>query len=39
MFFEQCGHWLYLEEADKFNQLVLDFVSKGFYGVGTKVRV
>ncbi len=39
VFFEDANHWLYLEESDKFNALLLDFVREGFFGVRNKVRL
>jgi pimeloyl-ACP methyl ester carboxylesterase len=36
VFFEQGNHWLYIEEPEKFNQLVVDFAEKGLAGVSSK---
>ncbi len=30
--FERCGHWLYLEQPEHFNELLLDFVRRGNEG-------
>ena len=36
VFFEQGNHFLYIEEPDKFNQLVIDFAEKGLAAVSSK---
>lgn len=33
VYFEQGNHFLYIEEPEKFNQLVIDFVEKGLAAV------
>ena len=39
VYFEEANHWLYIEESDKFNSLLLDFLREGFFGVRNKVRL
>lgn len=39
VYFEASNHWLYIEEPDKFNSLLADFVREGFFGVRNKVRL
>ncbi len=39
VFFEECNHWLYLEEPAKFNSLLADFAKAGFVGVNMVLRV
>ena len=34
VFFESCGHWLYIEQPTEFNRLVADFALEGFLHVG-----
>lgn len=31
--FENCGHWLYLEQPDAFNRLVAEFAADGLSSV------
>jgi pimeloyl-ACP methyl ester carboxylesterase len=33
VFFEAANHWLYLEEPEKFNDLLLRFLRDGLPGV------
>lgn len=39
VFFEQGNHFLYIEEPEKFNQLVIDFAEKGLSAVSSKCSV
>lgn len=31
--FEECGHWLYLEQPETFNKLVAEFAKDGLSSV------
>ena len=37
--FEKSNHWLYLEEPDKFNRILRDFVLHGLPAVSKYARV
>ncbi len=39
VFFEQGNHFLYIEEPEKFNQLVVDFAQKGLAAVSSTCSV
>ncbi len=39
VYFEQGNHFLYIEEPEKFNQLVIDFVEKGVAAVCSTTSV
>lgn len=37
--FKRANHWLYLEQADEFNRLLLDFVANGNAARSTRAEV
>jgi len=37
--FEKANHWLYLEEPEKFNRILKDFVLHGLPAVSKYTRV
>lgn len=39
VFFEDCNHWLYLEQPQSFNLVVSDFVSNGLLSVSKTLRL
>jgi pimeloyl-ACP methyl ester carboxylesterase len=33
IYFEDCNHWLYIEEPDKFNHILVNFACDGLAAV------
>lgn len=33
VFFEECNHWLYIEEPEKFNHILVTFATEGLGAV------